>query len=180
MLTIDFLKETGTKPYYFGLGFIQCKIDEQNRYHFWHPELTPTVPEEQIHDHRYTFTSTIIRGSIIHETYTYIPNPKGSWEKLKVSCNPNDEVDYDNPENYPIRCDIKLTGSYNLIQGSTYTFIEREFHKSRANLAITHLKREPTMHHFAQVIKPISESLICPFEKKIPESELWEMIESIL
>jgi len=179
--TTDELRLAGIMPSYFGLGFIQCKVNDVSRYHFWHPSLAPTVPEEQIHDHRYHFVSTIIRGKLTHETYSYIPDPNGNWEKIVVSCDPNNKVDYNDPFNATIRCRIKLTGIYDLKRESTYTFMSEEFHKTKADRAVTYLTRvKPPYNKYAQVIKPINEGIVCPFEKKIPESELWEMIDDLL
>lgn len=50
-LDIDYLKSLENKPYYFGLGFIQLKINKSQRIHFWHSELIKTAGDEEIHDH---------------------------------------------------------------------------------------------------------------------------------
>ena len=54
-----------TNPQYFGLGFIQCKINQHERVHIYHPDLMPIVNiEEEIHNHRYDFESTILMGKL--------------------------------------------------------------------------------------------------------------------
>ena len=51
LLKIDFLREAaasyGSSPYCFGLGFIQLKLSDQARMHFWHMAV-PHVEREEI------------------------------------------------------------------------------------------------------------------------------------
>jgi hypothetical protein len=70
-LDIDHLRATGARPHWFGLGFIQLKLTNNERMHFWHPDLQPIVPEEEIHDHRYDFESFVIKGELRHQIYTF-------------------------------------------------------------------------------------------------------------
>jgi len=85
-LTEDALRRFGVAPHYFGLGFIQIKLTPDLRVHFWHPELTATVAEEELHDHRYDFRSHVVHGSTTHQVFEFLRDEKGDHEVVEVSC----------------------------------------------------------------------------------------------
>lgn len=175
-LDIDYLKSTGAVPNWFGLGFIQLKLNEEERMHFWHPSLTPDVSEEEIHDHRYTFTSQILKGTMIHETWTFEQHMFGSHEMVDVSCDP--ELPVTNPRKFtghPIH-----TGTYHLTVGSSYKFPINEFHRTKTESCVSFLTREPDRKDFARVIRKKGEPEICPFSNPKPAEELWDVIATLL
>ncbi|MEL6876156.1 MAG: hypothetical protein AAGM33_11840, partial [Pseudomonadota bacterium] len=47
-----------------GLGFIQIKLPENRRMHVWHPDLPrrDCFQFSAIHNHRFSFTSTVLKG----------------------------------------------------------------------------------------------------------------------
>jgi hypothetical protein len=175
LLNIDVLRRLG-QPSWFGLGFIQLKLNDTHRMHFWHPSLTPDVPDDEIHDHRYNFSSTILLGRMHHETWTFDPNMFGSHEMVEVSCDPAAPIV--NPKK--TLGAPRLTGSYNLNTGSQYTFKINEFHKSKTTRCISLLQRDPPEKEFARVIRPRGNPEICPFSNPKDPAQLWEIIEDLL
>src|SRR5690606_30989934 len=79
-LDIDHLRSYGATPHWFGLGFIQLKLTNDTRIHFWHPALMADTPEEELHDHRYRFHSHILLGNITHEEWFLEENAEGDHE----------------------------------------------------------------------------------------------------
>lgn len=96
LLDIKFLRGLGVIPHYFGLGFIQLKLSEHWRIHFWMPSW-PTIPgaETEFHDHRYDFISKVLHGRLEQEVFEVGPtHPKyqdGDLEIFEVSCQPGQE-----------------------------------------------------------------------------------------
>lgn len=47
-----------------GLGFIQIKLDDNQRLHIWHPDLPrrKCFEHSNIHNHRFAFKSTVLKG----------------------------------------------------------------------------------------------------------------------
>lgn len=169
----NLLRGQNIKPYFFGLGFIQCKVSDSQRYHFYHPSLLPTVDyEEEAHDHRYDFHSKIIKGSLKNRIYNFKENNLGQYNLQNESCNPNIKI-----ENH-----IKVFGDLTLISDKTYYendiyFMDNNtFHTVESNLAITHLTRSEYKKVFANVIRKNNTEKVCPFEKKVSEKECWEFI----
>jgi len=62
---------TAEKISLHGLGFLQVKLENNLRLHVWHPELPRRHCFEYsaVHDHRFGFESTILRGTQINHTY---------------------------------------------------------------------------------------------------------------
>lgn len=176
LFNVDYLKSFESKPNWFGLGFIQLKITPDTRLHFWHPELLADTPEEDLHDHRYRFTSSILVGELTHEEWMVNENPEGDHEVVQVSCKPGQEA----PPT-PLKRGLLVPGSsYTMVAGSRYTFSEHGFHRINATRAVTFLERGPVVKDYANVIKPVEGASVCPFERKIEEDILWECIRDLL
>ena len=175
-ISFDSLKASGAIPHWFGLGFVQLKINEKYRLHFWHPEHTKNVPDEEVHNHRYDFTSKIIVGEMIHEVWSYREDEKGDSECVEVSCSPEHSVP---PE--PIsKGFMTMTGRYTMIAGSEYFFPATQFHRTTTKKAVTFLCRQVNKTKTARVLRPIDTNSICPFSVKKTTDECWQIIQELL
>jgi len=183
--TIDELqtkaKAYGTEPYWFGLGFIQLKLNDHQRMHFWHPDV-PYPEREEIHNHRYDFTSHVLAGKYFHETYLVMnifkDNEDAKHEIFTTTCAPGVEGTVE--EVTP--CDIRPSGAYILGAGSTYHFPHTMFHTTKdTKFAITHLTRVlPKPLEYASVVKLRGAETVCPFKAKMATHLCWELIASAL
>jgi hypothetical protein len=172
-LEIDWLKKNHQMIHYFGLGFIQLKIDKHNRLHFYTPELPPIIDEEDIHNHRYDFTSSILRGKMEQQLFVEIPG--ATHIKEDESCQADVK-----PETSPSNCSVLMTSSHTYAEGSSYFIDHDTFHRVKTNNCITHLNRGGYKKKYAQVIRPMESGKICPFSQKIEEGRLWEIIETMI
>lgn len=173
----EHLNDANVEPYFFGLGFIQCKVSQEERYHFYHPSLVPLVNiEEEIHDHRYDFNSTIIKGKLINKLYHFSPSENGNYYKEEESCNP--EIKINNPN--IVLGNIAPISINKYEENDTYFISHEEFHTINTHECITHLKRSEYKKEFAHVIRPIRGIKTCPFSKKIEQEKCWEMIKEML
>ena len=171
----------GTEPYWFGLGFIQLKLSDTERIHFWHPSV-PYPEREEIHNHRYDFTSRVLAGQIVHETFlvmnAFKDNEDATHEIFKTTCMPGVEgvVEEVTP------CDLRPTGIYKMSAGSVYQFPYTMFHTTKdTKFAITHLIRVlPKTLEYASVVKLRGAETVCPFEAKMPTDVCWEHIASAI
>lgn len=170
-LSVDWLKSTGAEPHWFGLGFIQLKISDTQRLHFWHPYLVADTHEEEIHDHRYNFASRILRGSIVNSIYSFNVHNDGKYTLSKTDCSPGYVSDTSYTGN------VSLLSSSTLSQGDEYYMSADTFHRIEATHAVTLLTREPTTKAFARVIALNDQPTTCPFSRKIATNKLWDYIE---
>ena len=173
-ISYDILKSTGSIPHWFGLGFVQLKLNYKQRIHFWHPDFRPIV--DDVHNHRYSFTSQIIAGEMIHETWSYEPCNSGKTECLAVSCQPGQME-----EQHRISIGTAtMHGRYTLTKGSKYFMTTKEFHRTFAKRAVTILCRGEIECDNALVLRNIGQPSVCPFSKDKSETECWEIIKELL
>lgn len=189
--TIDELKhrarQYSSEPYWFGLGFVQLKLSDTERMHFWVPEI-PHPEREEIHNHRYDFVSTVLAGTLKHEVYHLdaIVDPSADvrivdgceYEIFETNCAPTKggTVETVTP------CIITHVGSFDLGAGSTYAFPHESFHTTEGTkFAITSLTRVlPKPIEFASVIKKQGAETTCPFKEKMPVDSCWDHIYDAL
>jgi hypothetical protein len=169
----------GSKPYWFGLGFIQLKLSDSTRIHFWSPEIK-RVEREEIHDHRYNFKSTVLYGTLHFDLFEMtLMQRDGVWthELYQTDCSPEQEGNLE-PKVYPVT--LTKRGSYDLVRGSSYWFSSEQFHTTEGTeLAVTYLERETKTKQFANVIKAKGAPHSCPFAEKMDEKLCWEHIKNI-
>jgi hypothetical protein len=174
-LDLDYLKSTGATPAYFGLGFIQLKIDEHRRIHFWIDK--GIVGSEETHDHRYPFYSEVLKGYIENYDFTFIPNVNGEFEMVSVSCDPENPA----PQHGRKAGHMEQTGYQALSAGSGYNIQAGRFHQSYADPGtVTLLTRGETRFKYANVIRGRNDKAICAFSKTLSVEECWEKIAEIL
>lgn len=167
----------GCVPSYFGLGFIQCKISSGKRYHFYHPTVLPIVNiEEEIHDHRYDFFSTILFGSLENKIYSFTENVDGNYYKQYESC----EEGKKSPSKITKGNIELLSQEIHSVSNGNYIMLHTMFHTVSAKLCVTRLNRSIYKKRYSNVIRPINELKICPFSLKLKESECWSVINDIL
>jgi len=152
--------------------------------HFWLPEI-PHPEREEIHNHRYDFSSIVLAGHLMHEVW-HLDKVRSlttavqeqDWEIFETNCAPNKEgtVETVTP------CLITKMGEFNLGAGSLYTFPHTSFHTTEGTrFAITHLTRVlPKPLEYASVIKKQGAATTCPFRDKIPAKQCWEYIDAAL
>jgi hypothetical protein len=170
---IDWLKNNHKLIHYFGLGFIQIKIDDALRLHFYTAELPPIVPEEDVHNHRYDFTSYILKGKFRQELYTATFGFTHLLEK--ETCKEGVVADA-----APILCGLLLSSSHSYSEGDEYTIYHNTFHKVIASDCITAVSRSEYRKDLAEVVRPEGAPKVCPFSQKVNEGRLWEIVETMI
>lgn len=183
-LSVDYFRDHHKMIHFFGLGFVQVKMSEDVRYHFYHPQFQGFV--ETPHDHRYWFRSEVLRGSLENRIWRWgnWEDPSGkrpfNGEKRATVCTP----DGSEAEPFPrtrIRCD-ELT-SFTTKAGSGYFMEEDAFHQvfaSASEPCVTRLTRGPKTKEFATVLQLDGYPEACPFSKNLAVDALWEIVEACI
>lgn len=175
ILDIDFLKKNHLMIHYFGLGFIQIKINDIYRAHFYTFDLPITSAEEEIHNHRYSFRSQIVKGTLRQKIYAL--KEGDSHLLIKDACAPGSK-----PEGEPIPTGITMLAD-NEYTGpqSEYFIAHKTFHTVEAiSECITLLNRGPYKKELADIVYPKENKLVCPFSENVSEDKLWEIVEGII
>ena len=136
--------------------------------------MAPDVGIEEIHDHRYSFISHILRGTILNEIYHCEMSGNGMVLE-EVSCKEGDEA------NVVGEVSASLVNSAVMKAGSHYFMRADTFHRSQPlEKSVTCLDRNDVVKERARVIRQKSEARVCPFSNKMEESKLWEIIEDCI
>lgn len=176
-LDIHWLKANHQMIHFFGLGFIQIKIDEKRRLHFYHSELPPFV--DQPHNHRYDFTSMVLKGSLKNVIWVKTDNPNGEPCVHRYdSCTSDDSIVL--PETKETR--RLIFNEFSTSKGSSYSLRKEMFHQVIVEQypTITLLTRGPKEYEFASILEPLDYQPVCPFSRNLPEDELWVIVEKCL
>lgn len=168
-------------PHYFGLGFIQMKLDETWRMHVWVPDW-PTIPgaEDELHDHRYGFQSHVLAGALEHELFAlgmvYRLAFSDAQELVEVTCQPGQ---LDTPvvagHVFP-----EHMGSFRVEAGQSYALGPHAFHRSRpVGPTVTLVKRGPVVKDLARVIRVPGTAFTCPFSLNTDVAVSWAKVTEI-
>jgi hypothetical protein len=176
LLNIDNLKKDYLSISYFGLGWIQLKLTQNTRLHFYTNLLPKTADSEELHNHRYSFSSKILKGKFVQELWDVQSDPLGDWIMSRESCNPNIIID---PCSERVSLEKVFEKSYH--RNDSYFIDYRTFHKVSADEGtITFLERTLYKSEWAQVIHHKDKVLTCPHSITLPESKLWELVDNII
>lgn len=173
-LDTDFLRKNHQLIHFFGLGFVQLKLDDNLRMHFYHPDVTPIVNLEEIHNHRYDFISTIMAGHITQELFT-VQSGMSDYVMVEENCKPEKIA-------RPQKVDVIVIpdGVQHFGKGDSYTSLSHQFHRVSTDFAITRLYRGAIILDNASVIKNKNEETVCPFSKQLTINECWEIVDSCI
>lgn len=175
VLSVDWLRAHAKMAHFFGLGFIQVKLDDRRRVHFYHPDLPAFV--EEPHDHRYGFVSSVMRGTLLNRIW-------------RVTLGNTHNISYENcrqdgaevPSGY--RGSLVSAGAFHVREGSGYHIHSETFHTVHPKLSdgpvVTLVEREVPFKDFAKVVRPLGAPPICPFSRPIPESEIWDVVRKCI
>lgn len=172
-LDIDWIRKNSKLTHYFGLGFIQVKLDDFNRLHFYTKEFPKTVEKEEIHNHRYNFVSEILQGKLTQEIYEV--SDGFTHVSTQESCQAGDDREF---PRFP--CTINKVFEYTYNDFGKYYIDHRTFHTVDSTDAITHVVRGGYQKEFADVVFPAERTLTCPFSIKVPVEKLYEVIDSMI
>lgn len=172
-LTVDWLRANATKAHFFGLGFVQVKLNDLERVHFYHADIPAFV--EEPHDHRYDFVSTVLRGRLQNRIWKLAPGD--DHEVNYESCRQNGP---DTPPGF--RTGLVSLGRFNTGEHSGYHMNSETLHTVHPQLelgpVVTFVRREPPFKDFARSVRKVGAPAACPFSRPMPDDELWEIVRA--
>lgn len=178
-LNLDWLRQNCEKIHCFGLGFIQLKLKQpdgspRKRIHFYSKDLPITAGIEDVHNHRYGFTSEILRGVLGQKFYRIVDHEK-THVLEKESCNSLIKI-----EDEGRICGIKMISEHCHSAGCCYRLTSDTFHRVYSNFAITMLTLGHIVCDHAEVVRKLNQPKVCPFSVNMPENDLWDIVDSLL
>ena len=176
-LELSYLKEHCSKIHGFGLGFIQIKLGDHERVHVYTQKIKTTYQSEEIHNHRYDFTSHILKGHLLNKLYQVTPDLDGDFVLVNESCNP---LMPKNLNQIKVKSPV-LMGEFVTTAHQSYFLQKDVFHQvSAEDGTISLVRRGSVIKENAQVVYPSNQISICPFSHHYSEEELWKIIKELL
>lgn len=170
LFDVEFLKKNALEIHAFGLGFIQIKLSPHHRLHIYCPEVKITTTDEEVHDHRYSFLSHVLKGKLEHSSYALV---EGETHLLTYeSCKKDIKI-----ETPLTLTGLKLLESFTLSQGSSYFLHKDTLHQVKAEHTVTFLIRETPSKDLARVIFKKEKQPTCPFSSDLDKELLWKIVE---
>jgi len=112
-----------------GNGFIQVDISPDRRLHIWPEDMKAIqATATPIHDHRFSFNSTVLVGCVANISVHCLSNPRGDYQIYEA--NPRDKED---TRLLPTGNYVKIAPIQDKVvrEGKTYCFERYEFHETR-------------------------------------------------
>lgn len=154
---------------------VHLKLNPTQRVHFYSHNLVKTTQNEEIHDHRYDFVSTILKGYFEQTIYDVRENEKGNYIQTLESCNGSKIA----APHKKVNVELFYVNSYK--EGESYFMDSNTFHTvDSSHNTVTFLRRTDYKKQFANVIRPKDQSLTCPFSLKLSENEIFDCLKEIL
>ena len=177
MITIDELRALNATPHYMGLGVVKYPFCKNQAYHFYSDRAKVLV--EDIHEHRFSFTSRVLKGKL--KTYIYDIDGTDPTSTLRVErreCAPGAQQEI-------------LQSNINLIERCTFvTEPNQEYHLHYTTLhkiecltskVITQIYKElPFAQETPRFITDEARPSVCAFSEPKTVNECWDIIEYTL
>lgn len=179
MITIDQLRALGGKPHYMGLGCVKYVFKHSGQscaYHFYSDKAEILV--EDIHEHRFGFTSTVKKGILKNYIYdVHGTDPESTLQVERGECKSGAER-------------VVEVANANVVELCTFvTEPEQSYHLHQTTLhriecltpkVITMIRREPMIETMPRFITDTAKPSVCAFSQPKPVKECWEIIEYTL
>ncbi len=118
------------RPRVHGNGFVQLDLTSRRRLHVWGDPRIPrqTVPS-QIHDHTFSFKSTIMAGQLVHRAISVTKDPAGGYDLYQAVVNHGEDTRLVKQTG---RVAATITLESLITVGQTYSFQAGRFHETLA------------------------------------------------
>ena len=173
MITVDELRERGGYPHYLGLGVIKCRIGADESYHFYSDRAPVLV--NQIHDHRFGFTSTVLKGRLKNTIYnTDGQDPNSTLQIERGECKKDAERVVITPNAKFVKACEFFTSA-----GESYYIAYDSLHQVEylTPKIITHLFKEPITQVEPRFVVDTTVPRVCAMSEPKTQDECWEIIE---
>jgi hypothetical protein len=164
---------------HFGVGALQAYLTEgaliEQRVHIWHPSLVRDGIRGfgDCHDHRFSFVSEVLCGTLLNEEWEVRPNPGGDWDVYEVenARAAKDRTGSHDGDTRPVsRCFANVATSRNVNAGQSYEFRRGLFHRSSfIGTTVTLVTKFDQQQARARILCPHGRPLVHAFGGPAPD-----------
>jgi hypothetical protein len=167
---------------HFGVGALQAYLHEgehtEQRLHIWHPALIrPGIRDHgDCHDHRFSFKSEVLCGSLMNEPWTVYDNPIGVFDVYEVenARAAKQRTGSHDGDTSPVSRASAIVGKPLVLHGgSSYEFHRGEFHRSFfTGTTVTLVTKFDQQATRARILCPHGKPLVHAFGGPEPDIRL--------
>jgi len=177
MITVDELRALDGHAQYMGLGVIKYAFRKNRAYHFYSNKILSIV--DDIHEHKFGFTSTVIKGELKNYIYEIDGTDPNSTLQVERGVCGRDTI------RTLVQSNINLVESctFTTRPGQSYHIEYTTLHKIECLTpkVITLLTKElPLSQLDPQFITDATKQAVCAFSQPKSDAECWELIEYTL
>jgi hypothetical protein len=180
---IDYLRAFGTHPRVHGNGFIQIDLPGDRRAHFWgHHAIPRQSSATPIHDHRFDFSSRVLRGSIVNVTYYETWGEGRDFEIYTPVFRQGEDTKLE-PTGRQIRVEpVRVQMFTPEMTANSYFSVAGVFHETMVNEpTATLITKGQTYQITPRVLVPLGKQPDNEFTRyDVSESDIWAIVEDIL
>lgn len=167
-----------------GLGFIQLKLDGNQRMHVWHPDLPRRRCYEHsaVHNHRFGFTSRVLKGTQI--------NQRCDLEVVLPGTGTHHLISHNGPrsakggrESYPV-ADVNLLMRHieRYEPGDSYRMPPLEYHHTPCDgVVVTVIQKHEELTIHANSVCRRDIAFDCDFDRfQMSPAQLFEVVKEAL
>ena len=133
MILIDEVREvekSGDRPRVHGNGFIQLDLQDNRRLHVWGDYRIPRqIIPSPIHDHTFSFMSTIIKGQLVNRSMNVRIDSGGGFDLYVAKINEKEDTHL---EKQSYRVSVEIQHEILMKAEQQYTFPAGAFHETVA------------------------------------------------
>lgn len=184
MINFDWLMINGRNPRVHGNGFLQIDLEidgevGSERVHiFGHPALPRQKVPTPIHDHRFGFRSTVLRGRMVNVTYALSVQARTPTHDVYVPC---PRVGEDTELQFSgVRGALRVSTTEVVVPGDSYVMQSGVLHETLTNeVTITHMRKTTMSALNPRVLCPIGRTPDNDFERgsALSVPDLWLIVE---
>lgn len=181
-MTYDEIVRAGSNIRVHGNGFLQLDVGEGERIHvFGHPALPRQKVSTPIHNHRFGFESTVLRGVLVNLTWAFSFERSARATYQGYIAKPR--VDEDT-ELVPMGETgvVMLLKHEVVVAGKSYRMEPRQFHQSLADEpTVTHMRKTSQIDLEPMVLCRLPQHPDNTFNRyDLDEPALWRILEESL
>lgn len=137
-----------------GNGFIQVDLEDGQRLHIWpHPLKPAQVVHTPIHDHRFSFVSTILAGAMYNRCFDLLIRPNGGLQIYTAEARAKEDTELAPSGVYADISPVWLSQVYT--EGQSYEFPAFAFHMSDPQeFTITYMRKRKVFPTSPRVLVP--------------------------
>lgn len=171
-------------PRVHGNGFIQVDLGGNERLHVWgHSDIPRQDVYTGIHDHRFDFVSTVIRGRLLNVTYAAAPSAAGEWQVYRPRVREGEDTKLVPQDTYWSLLPVSIEMVSSASASRRYGMISEVIHETipRGPAATIIRKTGVDENYEPRVFVPVGAEPDNDFDRYgFSEERLWSIIREVL